>query len=96
MARDRGQLDAKTSEQLSYGHSAGRIDDATGSKTVYQSMTLADHGANVAGNNAVVRHILTIAGDNDGKAYTTKIGILVVWQKEQGSRRLLARQAYKV
>ncbi|HTE14368.1 MAG TPA: nuclear transport factor 2 family protein [Burkholderiales bacterium] len=103
MAKDRAQFDALLSEQLSYGHSAGRIetkkqfiDVATASKTVYKSMTLADHNNKVTGNNAIVRHILTIEGENEGKAYTTKIGVLMVWQKEQGAWRLLARQAYRI
>ncbi len=103
MAKDRAQFEALTSEQLSYGHSAGRIenkqqfiDAATASKTVYKSMTLTDQNNKVVGNNAIVRHILTIEGENEGKPYTTKIGVLMVWQKEQGTWRLLARQAYRI
>jgi len=103
IAKDRAQFEALMSENLSYGHSAGRIENkqqfieaATKSKTIYKDMTLVDHNNTVVGNSAIVRHILTIEGENQGKAYTTKVGVLMVWQKEQGSWRLLARQAYRM
>lgn len=66
------------------------------SKTIYKSMTQTEQNNKVVGDNAVVRHILTLEGENDGKAYTLKIGILMVWKKEQGVWRLLARQAYRI
>ena len=103
MAKDRGQFEALMSEQLSYGHSAGRIetkkqfiDVATASKTVYKSMTQTEQNNKVVGNNAIVRNILTIEGEREGKPYTTKIGVLMVLQKEQGVWRLLARQAFRI
>ncbi len=103
VVKDATQFNALLSEQLSYGHSAGRIetkkqfiDVSTASKTIYESMTIADQSIKVTGNHAIVRHVLTIKGENDGKAYTTIVGILMVWQKEQGVWRLFARQAYRV
>ena len=32
----------------------------------------------------------------DGKPTTTKIGVLQVWQKQDGNWKLLARQGYKL
>ena len=75
MTKDRGQFEALMSEQLSYGHSAGRIenkkqfiDGAMASKTIYKAMTQTEQNNKVVGNNAVVRHILTLEGDREGKA----------------------------
>ena len=103
MAKDRGQFEALMSEQLSYGHSDGRvenkkqfIDAATASKTVYKSMTQTEQNNKVVGNNAIVRNILTIEGEREGKPYTTRIGVLMVLQKEQSAWKLLARQAFRL
>ena len=92
------------SDQLSYGHSAGKIENkkefveviAT-KKTVYKSIELTNQTVAVAGNNAIVRHAWeSESGTGDGKWNVSKIGVLQVWQKEPSGWKLLARQAFKV
>jgi hypothetical protein len=44
-----------------------------------------------------VRHIYTGESEREGgKISATKVGVLMVWQKQDGRWRLLARQAYRV
>jgi hypothetical protein len=50
----------------------------------------------VTGNAAVVRHLYQSESETDGKSATVKIGALQVWQKQDGNRKLLARQGYKL
>ena len=75
LAADRSKLDALTVEQLSYGHSSGKIetkkefvDIVGGKKTVYKSIELSKQTVTVVGNNAIVRHAWeSESGPGDGK-----------------------------
>ncbi len=102
-ARDAKQFEALISEQVSYGHSAGRIenkkqyiDAALANKSVMKSLTFTVQTVKVTGNQAVVRNTYNSESELDGKANTTKIGVLMVWTKEGGAWKLYARQAYRL
>src|SRR6185369_5202979 len=63
IAADKAALEALVADQLSYGHSAGKVETKAefvgviaGKKTIYKSITLTDPAISVAGNNAVARH----------------------------------------
>lgn len=103
LAADRAKLTALLSDQLSYGHSAGRLetkaqflDVVAGKKTLYKSMSFSDATTSVAGNNAIVRHVMTVDTETDGKPATAKVGALQVWVKDGGAWKLLARQAFRL
>jgi len=103
LANDRGQFEALCADQMSYGHSGGRIetkkqfiDDATSGKSVWKFLNLSDQSIQIVGNNAIVRNILTGDLESEGKITPIKIGILWVWQKQDGLWKLLARQAYRL
>lgn len=103
LAADRSQLDAICADQLSYGHSSGKletkaqfIDNAVSGKSTWKFITLTNHSSQIVGNNAIVRHLFTGENVSEGKTNAIKIGILMVWQKQDGRWKLLARQAYKV
>jgi ketosteroid isomerase-like protein len=103
LTADRSQFEALCADQLSYGHSAGKIetkaqfiDGATSGQSVWKSLTLTDQSHQIVGNNAIVRHTLTGETENDGKTTPVKIGVLMVWQKQDGRWKLLARQAYRL
>jgi ketosteroid isomerase-like protein len=104
LAADKAKLDALVADQLSYGHSSGKLEDKTvfvdvvsSKKTVYKSIELSKQTVAIAGNNAIVRHAWeSESGTGDGKWNVAKIGILQVWQKQGADWKLLARQAYKV
>jgi len=100
---DRSQFEALCADQLSYGHSAGRIetksqfiDGATSGRSAWKFITLTDQSQQIVGNTAIARHILTGETERDGKINPVKIGVLMVWHKPDGHWKLLARQAYKL
>ncbi|MEI7873415.1 MAG: nuclear transport factor 2 family protein [Alphaproteobacteria bacterium] len=101
---DKAKLEALTADQLSYGHSSGKVEDkatfvdvVASKKTVYKSIELSRQTVAVAGNDAIVRHAWeSESGTGDGKWNVSKIGVLQVWQKQASGWRLLARQAFKV
>ena len=100
---DRAQFEALTAEQLSYGHSGGRvetkaqfIDAATSRRSTWKFITLTDQTVQIVGQNAIVRHTLTGETERDGKTNPVKIGVLMVWHKQNGDWKLLARQAVRL
>jgi ketosteroid isomerase-like protein len=47
-------------------------------------------------NDAIVRHTLTGETERDGTTNPVKIGVLMVWHKQDGSWKLLACQAVRL
>ena len=103
LAADKAKLEALVSDNLSYGHSSGRVETkkefvevVASKKTVYNKIELSNHVITIAGNNAVARHSWeSESGTGDGKWNVAKIGVLQVWQKDAGGWKLLARQAFR-
>jgi ketosteroid isomerase-like protein len=100
---DRAQFEALIADQLSYGHSGGRvetkaqfIDAATSGRSTWKFITLTDQTIQIVGKNAIVRHTLTGETERDGKTNPVKIGVLMVWHKPDGQWQLLARQAVRL
>jgi len=100
---DRSQFEALCADQLSYGHSGGRIetksqfiDAATSGRSRWKFITLTDQTNQIVGINAIVRHILAGETERDGKINPVKIGVLMVWHKQDRNWKLLARQAYRL
>ena len=100
---DKAKLAQVTSDQVSYGHSDGRVETkeqfingVMTRKQVVKSLTFPDLKVSVVGNAAIVRHIYMAESELDGKATTTKIGALQVWQKQDGTWKLLARQGFRL
>lgn len=99
---DAKALKALSSPMLSYGHSGGHIENqaefiekiASG-KSDFVTMDLSDQTISISGDTALVRHILNADIKDGGVANTIKLGVLLVWQKQQGEWKLLARQAFK-
>ena len=100
---DKNMLESLTAEDLSYGHSGGKVENKTQfitalvSGTVdFISIDITDQKITVAGKNAIVRNIYAAKLTNEGKPVELKIGTLMVWQKIKGKWKLLARQGYKL
>jgi ketosteroid isomerase-like protein len=100
---DKAQLERLTADQLSYGHSDGRvqnkpefIDGVMTRKATVKSLTFPDLKIELAGDAAIARHLYESESELDGKTTNTRIGTLEVWQKQGGNWKLLARQAYKL
>ena len=100
---DKNMLESLTVEDLSYGHSGGKVENKTQfitalvSGTVdFISIDITDQKITVAGKNAIVRNTYAAKLTNEGKPVELKIGTLMVWQKIKGKWKLLARQGYKL
>jgi hypothetical protein len=101
---DKGQLTSITADQLVYGHSNGKVQDKSefiaeilDTKTMdYNSIALSDQTIQISGNAAIVHAIYSAETVSNGTPGHLKIGVMLIWQKQHGSWKLLARQAYKV
>ena len=100
---DRAKLAQVSADQISYGHSDGRVETkeefikgVMTRKQVVKSLAFPDLKVSVVGPAAIVRHIYLAESELDGKATTTRIGALQVWQKQDGGWKLLARQGFRL
>jgi hypothetical protein len=100
---DKTMLEELTASELSYGHSSGKEENrnqfigriASGSVD-FITIDISDQTIKLAGKIAMVRHVFASKLVDDGKALEIRIGVLLVWQKQKGKWKLLARQAYKL
>jgi ketosteroid isomerase-like protein len=90
-------------DQLSYGHSSGKIENKkefiealVSGKSNFNIIEFKDQTATMSGNTALVRHKLLAEMTDGGKISNITIGVLLVWTKEKGEWKLLGRQAYKL
>lgn len=103
LVEDAATLRMLTSEDLSYGHSSGTIENQQqflavfeSKKTDYLKWDIADQTIALHGNDlAMVRHNITAEFAENGKVNTLKLGLLMVWVREKGTWKLLARQAFR-
>jgi len=100
---NKSALENLVADDLSYGHSSGQVENkhefvekiVTG-KSDFVHINLEDQTVKITGDVAIVRHKLKGETNNDGKPGTVSLGVLLVWQKQDGKWRLLARQAVKI
>ncbi len=100
---DRKALEKITAPGLSYGHSGGKIEDKTtfvenlaSGRSNFEEIELTNQTIAITGNTAIVRHHLSAATNDAGKGPgAVHLGILLVWVKQNGDWKLLARQAVK-
>jgi ketosteroid isomerase-like protein len=99
----RSDLETIASEELTYGHSNGKIEDKkafieelTNGNSDFVSIKTSGQTVHVTGNIALVRHRLDATTLNKGVAGEAHLYVLMVFRKENGSWKLLARQAAKV
>ncbi|MDR2231536.1 MAG: nuclear transport factor 2 family protein [Tannerella sp.] len=104
-AADEIVLQSITADELVYGHSSGKVQNKSefiaevmsGQPLVYLRIEPLEQTIHLAGNVAVVRHILTADTKTpEGEPGNLRIGNMMVWQLQEGTWRLLARQAYKL
>jgi hypothetical protein len=101
---DKNLLEIITAEELVYGHSSGKVQNkaefiseiVSGQPLDYISVDMADQTIQISGDVAVVRHIYSAETMSNGTPGKLKIGNMLIWQKQHGKWKLLARQAYKI
>ena len=98
----REALSALVADELSYGHSGGKVDtktsfiaDLLSGASDFVTIAITDQTVKIVGNDAIVRHTLTSDTNDSGKPGKVTIKILGVWQKQAGEWKLLARQAVR-
>lgn len=105
LAEDADALRNLTSPNLTYGHSSGVIENQeeflavfAAKNTDYQKWDISDQTITFHGKElAIVRHRVKaeITGAN-GQINNLDLGLLMIWTKEKGSWKLLARQAFRM
>jgi ketosteroid isomerase-like protein len=103
ISKDKSILEKLTAEELSFGHSTGVVEDKSefvqnvlSGPTTFSRIDISNQSINPAGDIAIVRNISTINGINKGQPLDLKIGVLMIWKKEGGVWKLLARQGFKL
>jgi len=103
LKQDKANLEAMTLPQLSYSHSDARLEDKAkfiegviGRKATVKSLEFPEMTVQVVGNTAIVRHLWVSQTELEGKVTDTKIGVIQVWQKQDGGWKLLARASYRL
>ena len=100
---DKATLDKLTIDELSYGHSSGLIQDKAAFEEAllsgssdFVTIDLTEQTVKIVGNTAIVRHHFAATTNDGGKPGTVKLSILLVWARQKGEWKLLARQAVKI
>ena len=91
------------SDDLEYVHSSGTVRNKQGfinefmkRWTNFSKVAFLDQTIKISGDNAIVRHRLLADAHNPGYPAVVDIIILMVWRKENGNWKMLARQAAKI
>ena len=100
---ERKALEMLVSNDLSYGHSAGKVENKDqfidflfNGPFKFTAINTTDQTIKISGDNAIVRHIFLGKATNAGVPTEIRIGNLMVWRKEGGIWKLLVRQAFKI
>jgi ketosteroid isomerase-like protein len=103
VALDSNSLKKLTADNLSFGHSSGKVEDqaafvsnAVNGPIKFLSIASNDQTITLAKRTAIVRYELVGKATNNGTPADLKLGVLQVWQKRKGGWKLLARQAVKI
>ena len=100
IAQDPRALDELTAPELSYSHSGGRVEDkatfiknATSGRSRFLSLQYKDPSIRVVSDAAIVRFhwIVEREAAADGKKIFNNLHILMTWQKQAGTWKLLTR-----
>jgi len=97
---DAAALAALTADELTYGHSSGRLETKAefieairSGKSGFSEIAVSDQTVSVVDNVAMVRHVFAGKTLSGGK---NKIGVLTIWLRRQDQWKLVARQAVKL
>jgi len=99
---DAKKLKELTASELNYGHSGGHVENQAefiekivSGKSDFVTIELQNQTIQIVKDIAIVRHTLVATTNDSGKPGEVNIGIMLIWQKQHGVWKLLARQAFK-
>jgi hypothetical protein len=100
---NRADLENITANDLSYGHSGGKLEDKSAfiesiasGKSDFVTIDLTDQTIKTTDKTAIVRHKLYAKTNDNNVPAEVHLGVILVWQKQGKDWKLLARQAYKL
>ena len=96
------ELQALTAENLTYGHSSGKIQDKeefiadieTG-KSAFKTLEMQTQTITLSGDVALVRHHFSAQALKGTEVVPTEIENFQIWQKQKGQWLLVGRQAFR-
>lgn len=103
--RDANALTGLCADELSYSHSDARVEDkatfiknATSDNSKLLSLEYKDPWIRVVGDAAIVRFHWIAESETipEGKKSSTNLHVLMIWQKQGGEWKLLARASTKL
>jgi Domain of unknown function (DUF4440) len=96
------ELENIAADKLSYGHSSGAVqnkkefvDKIVSGQSDFVTIELKDQAISISDNTAIVRHALNATTNDNGKPGEVHLLVLLIFQKQKGEWKLLARQAVK-
>ncbi len=99
---DSDQLHASTTEELTYGHSSGNIEDRqqfidalVSGRSDFAKIDMSDEEITVRGDVAWVRFVMDADLLSNGNTTPITLKILYIWVKDGSDWKLLARQAVR-
>lgn len=102
MHKDIPQLQALTANNLTYGHSSGKVQnkqefiaDIETGRSGFKTLEMQKQTITLNGDTALVRNHFSAQAVNSGVEVPTEIENFQVWQKQKGKWLLIGRQAYK-
>ncbi len=100
--KDLKQLQSLTAENLTYGHSSGKIQnkqefiaDIETGRSGFKTLEMQKQTITLSGDTALVRNHFSALAVNSGKEVPTEIENFQIWQKQKGHWLLIGRQAFK-
>lgn len=100
---NKADLESVLSDDLTYGHSSGKVqskavfvEEISTKKSDFLKIELSEQTISIAGDVAIVRHILVADTNDGGKPANPHLGIVLVWKKTKGEWKLIARRAFHV
>lgn len=99
---DQAVLNALVADELSYGHSGGKVDtkasfigDLMAGNSDFVTIDISDQTVKVVQDITIIRHTLVAKTNDRGVAGNVRLHVLQVWQRQGGAWKLLARQAVR-
>lgn len=96
------ELNALTADNLTYGHSSGKIQnkkefvaDIETGKSAFKTLEMQNQTITLSGDTALVRHHFSAQALKGTEVIPTEIENFQIWQKQDGKWLLVGRQAFK-
>lgn len=100
---NKADLESLCADDLTYGHSNGNVqtkavfvEAISTKKSDFLTIDLSGQTISIAGDVAIVRHILIATTNDGGKPANPHLGVVLVWKKTKGEWKLIARRAFHI